>query len=255
MWYQIKSYITFLLKSTNQHGVHSPFVYQLVTECFYNKKTFVEYQTIRNYRKSLIRSNNLLEIEDFGSGSRVFKSQFRTVNSIAKTAGSSVKKTQLLFRLSQYLKCKKLLELGTALGQGTQALCLGAQNGHVTSIEGSKALYNTTKNNLSGYNNLSLINGIFNNELPKLNDHKWDLIFIDGHHDKSATINYFETLLPNIHNDTLIIFDDIFWSKGMTQAWEYIYKHPKVTVSIDTFYFGFIWFRKEQPKQHFTIRL
>lgn len=255
MWYQIKSYLTFLLKSTNQHGVHSPFVYQLLTECFYNKKTFVEYLTLKNYRKTLLKNKTLLEVKDFGSGSRVFKSQLRTIASIAKTAGSSVKKTQLLFRLSQYLNCKKLLELGTALGQGTQALCLGAQNGYVTSIEGSKALYNTTKSNLSGYNNLSLINGVFNNELPKLNDHKWDLIFIDGHHDKSATINYFETLLPNTHNDTLIVFDDVYWSKGMSQAWEYIYKHPKVTVSIDTFYLGFIWFRKEQPKQHFTIRL
>ena len=255
MWYPIKSFIAFLLKSTNQHGVHSPFVYQLVTQCFYNKEKFSAYKALDNYRNSLLKNNTLLEIEDFGSGSRVFKSQFRTIASIAKTAGASVKKTRLLFRLSRYLNCKNLLELGTALGQGTHALCLGAQNGKVTSIEGSKALYNTTKNNLSGCNNLTLINGIFKNELPKLNNHKWDLIFIDGHHDKLATIAYFEALLPNIHNDSLIIFDDIYWSKGMTEAWEYIYNHDQVTVSIDTYYFGLVWFRKEQPKQHFTIRL
>ena len=255
MWYPIKSYITFLLKSTNQHGVHSPFVYQLVTQCFYDKEKFTAYNALDNYRKSLLKNNTLLEIEDFGSGSRVFKSQFRTVASIAKTAGSSVKKTQLLYRLSRYLNCKNLLELGTALGQGTQALCLGAQKGQVTSIEGSKALCNTTKNNLSGCNNLTLINGIFKKELPKLNNHKWDFIFIDGHHDKLATIAYFEALLHNIHNDSLIIFDDIYWSKGMTEAWEYIYNHDQVTVSIDTYYFGLVWFRKEQPKQHFTIRL
>ena len=179
MWYPIKSFIAFVLKSTNQHGVHSPFVYQLVTQCFYNKEKFSAYKALDNYRKSLLKNNTLLEIEDFGSGSRVFKSQFRTVTSIAKTAGSSVKKTRLLFRLSSYLNCKNLLELGTALGQGTQALCLGAQKGQVTSIEGSKALYNTTKNNLR-VNNLTLINGIFKNEPPKLNNHKWDLIFIDG---------------------------------------------------------------------------
>ena len=136
MWYPIKSFIAFLLKSTNQHGVHSPFVYQLVTQCFYNKEKFSAYKTLDNYRKSLLKNNTLLEIEDFGSGSRVFKSQFRTVASIAKTAGSSVKKSQFLFRLSRYLNCKNLLELGTTLGQGTLALCLGAQNGHVTSIEG-----------------------------------------------------------------------------------------------------------------------
>ena len=81
-----------------------------------------------------------------------------------------------------------------------------------------------------------------------LNIYRW-------HHDKLATIAYFEALLPNIHNDSLIIFDDIYWSKGMTEAWEYIYNHDQVTVSIDTYYFGLVWFRKEQPKQHFTIRL
>lgn len=255
MWYPIKSFIAFLFKSSNQHGVHSPFVYQLVTQCFYNKEKIKAYKVLDKYRQSLLKNNTLLEIEDFGEGSRVLKSQIRTVASIAKTAGSSVKKTQLLFRLSRYFNCVNLLELGTALGQGTQALCLGAQNGHVTSIEGSKALYNTTKNNLSGCSNLNLINGIFKNELSKLNNLEWDLIFIDGHHDKKATIGYFEALLPNIHNDSLIIFDDIYWSKGMTEAWEYIYNHNHVTVSIDTFYFGIVWFRKEQPKQHFTIRL
>ena len=160
MWYPIKSFIAFLFKSTNQHGVHSPFVYQLVTQCFYNKETFTAYKALSNYRQSLLRNNTLLEIEDFGSGSRVFNSQFRTVASIAKTAGSSVKKTQLLYKLSRYLNCESLLELGSALGQGTQALCLGTQNGHVTSIEGSKALYNTTKKNQAAYHNSGKLCGL-----------------------------------------------------------------------------------------------
>ena len=171
MWHPIKSFIVFLIKSTNQHGVHSPFVYQLVTQCFYKKEKFSAYKTLDNYRQSLLRNNTLIEIEDFSSGSRVFKSQYNTIASIAKTAGSSVKKTQLLFRLSRYFNCKTLLELGTALGQGTKALCLGALNGHVTSIEESEALFNTSKNNLNKCNNLSLINGLFKNELPKLNNH------------------------------------------------------------------------------------
>ena len=254
MWYPIKSFIAFLFKSTNQHGVHSPFVYQLVTQCFYNKETFTAYKVLNNYRQSLLRNNTLLEIEDFGSGSRVFKSQFRTVASIAKTAGSSVKKTQLLYRLSRYLNCKNLLELGTALGQGTQALCMGAQNGNVTSIEGSKALYNTTKKNLTGCNNLNLINGIFKNELSKLNDHKWDLIFIDGHHDKAATIAYFEALIPNTHNDSLIILDDIYWSKGMNEAWNEIIQDESVAFSIDLFRMGILFFDHSiMPKQHFKL--
>jgi hypothetical protein len=40
----------------------------------------------------------------------------------------------------------------------------------------------------------------------------------------------------------------------MTEAWETIKKHPQVTVTIDTFYWGIVFFRKAQAKEHFTIR-
>jgi hypothetical protein len=62
-------------------------------------------------------------------------------------------------------------------------------------------------------------------------------------------------LLPKAHNNTVFIFDDIHWSPEMTEAWKTIIKHPKVTVSIDTFFWGIVFFRKEQAKEHFVIRV
>lgn len=44
--YSAIAYINFFIKSTNQHGVHSPFVYSLITKCFYNKTKHAEYQQI-----------------------------------------------------------------------------------------------------------------------------------------------------------------------------------------------------------------
>ena len=41
------AYLKFLLKSTNQHGVHSPFVYNLVTKCFYKRKKRKEYVSLK----------------------------------------------------------------------------------------------------------------------------------------------------------------------------------------------------------------
>jgi len=95
----------------------------------------------------------------------------------------------------------------------------------------------------------------FDKEINTLTDNNFDLIYIDGNHQKEATINYFHSLLKYTNNDSLIIFDDIHWSKGMTEAWETIVQDTNVTLSIDTFYWGFVFFRKEQEKQHFTIRL
>ncbi len=54
---------------------------------------------------------------------------------------------------------------------------------------------------------------------------------------------------------SVFIFDDIYWSKPMSEAWAIIINHPKVTVSIDTFYWGIVFFRKEQVKEHFTVRV
>ena len=97
--------------------------------------------------------------------------------------------------------------------------------------------------------------GDFVNVIEKLQVESYDLIFIDGNHQKEATLNYFEILLSTTKNHSVFIFDDIYWSKGMTEAWESIKQHPKVTVSIDTFFWGMVFFRTEQVKEHFVIRV
>jgi len=56
-------------------------------------------------------------------------------------------------------------------------------------------------------------------------------------------------------NNTILIFDDIYWSQEMTEAWREIYAQPEVTVSIDMYHWGLIFFRKEQRKEHFNIRM
>ena len=60
--------------------------------------------------------------------------------------------------------------------------------------------------------------------------------------------------LPHVHNDTVFIFDDIHWSEGMEQAWDTIKAHPAVQVTVDLFGVGLVFFRREQPKQHFILR-
>jgi hypothetical protein len=62
-------------------------------------------------------------------------------------------------------------------------------------------------------------------------------------------------LLSTITNETVWIFDDIHWSQEMEEAWKTIQQHPKVTVTIDTFQWGIVFFRVEQPKEHFVIRV
>lgn len=143
------------------------------------------------------------------------------------------------------------------LGIATQALALGNPNGKVTSIEGCPNTFQLAKKQLKAFhvNNAILINETFETSLQKLTETPYDLIFFDGNHNKDATLNYFHELLKTSHNDSLFIFDDIHWSNGMTEAWEIIKQHPAITVTVDTFFWGFVFFRKEQTKQHFKIRV
>ena len=135
MLFQIKSYIKFLWHSKNEHAVHSPFVFNLLTKCFYDKKPKPEYQILKKYRKSLLENKNFIEVTDFGAGSRVFKSNRRQISKIAKTAGISPKRAELLFRVINYFKPENILEIGTSLGLATSALALGNPKAKVITLD------------------------------------------------------------------------------------------------------------------------
>ena len=254
----IKSYLNFLWNSKNQHGVHSPFVFNLVTKCFYDKKNYPEYSILKNYRNSLLQNKNTIEVKDFGAGSRVFKSNTRAINQIAKNAGITSKRSELLFRIVNYFQPENILEIGTSLGLASAALTLGNKKGRITTLEGCTNTMSIAKNQcqLQNLNNIEFVNTKFEAYLSNyiLNTEHYQLIYFDGNHSKKATLDYFELLLPTITNNTVWIFDDIHWSVAMEEAWEIIKKHPKVTVTIDTFQWGIVFFRSEQEKEHFVIR-
>ncbi|WNM18933.1 O-methyltransferase [Flavobacterium capsici] len=259
MFQIVKSYLKFLWNSKNEHGVHSPFVFDLVTKCFYDKKNYPEYSILKNYRNSVLTNNQFIEVTDFGAGSRVFKSNKRQVSQIAKTAGISRKRAELLFRITNYFQPSTILEIGTSLGLATSALSLGNPKAKITTLEGCPNTLSEAKKNftISKLQNVDFINTKFPSYLKniKSENSNFKLIYFDGNHSKTATLDYFKLLLPTITNDSVWIFDDIHWSIEMEQAWEIIKKHPKVTVTIDTFQWGIVFFRSEQEKEDFVIRV
>lgn len=258
MFFQIKSYLNFLWKSKNEHAVHSPFVFNLLTKCFYDKKTKTEYQVLKNYRKSILENKSFIDVTDFGAGSKVFKSNNRQVSKIVQTAGISSKRAELLFRVTNYFQPENILEIGTSLGLATSALSLGNPKAKVVTIEGCPLTSSIAQEHLQHFecDNVENVVSEFGSFLisEELQSSIFDLIYFDGNHSKKATLDYFEVLLPTINNNSVWIFDDIHWSADMEEAWEIIKKHPKVKVTIDTFQWGFVFFRYEQPKEHFIIR-
>ncbi len=249
-FHQIKNYIKhYFIAKRNGHGVHSPFAYQLCEEVFYNTNRFYDFEELKKIRASLLTDSTELVIEDLGAGSKTFHSNKRKVNEIAQKGISTIKQSEILYKLINFLNCVNCVELGTSIGLNTLYMAKASKTGKVVSIEGSKNLVAFAEDlaKKNQVNTIEFINANFDSALPELLKKitPLDLLYVDGNHTYEATLNYFKLALEKKHNNTVLIFDDIYWSPKMTSAWNEIKQHPEVSLSIDTFYFGLIFFKKE----------
>ena len=240
------------------HGVHSPFAYYLCEEVFYNSNPFYDFTPLNKIRKELLQNETSIDVLDLGAGSQHFKSDRRFVKDIAKHGISSAKQSELLFRLVNVLGHSKLIELGTSLGLNTLYLKAAAQDAKLFTIEGNPELqqFASTLAAQYGYKDIHFLEGNFDELLPNLLEQEgpFDLLYVDGNHRYEATVRYFELALKYKYEKSVIVFDDIYWSPEMTKAWKEISKHPAVSLSIDLFHFGIVFFREEiKEKQELKL--
>jgi predicted O-methyltransferase YrrM len=197
-------------------------------------------------------------VKDFGAGSRIFKSSERKVSQIAKTAGISWSRSKKLYKTVKHFKPQNILEFGTSLGMATAAMSLAAPQAKVDTLEGCPQTAGIAKSMFDKFqmNNVELHIGEFSSTLPNLlKKNSCDLVFFDGNHQKKATLNYFQMCLEAAHKNSIFIFDDIHWSREMEEAWSEIRENEKVTLSIDTFQWGLVFFHPGREKEHFVLRI
>lgn len=254
-------YLRYLFTAANGkgHGVHSPFVFEFITRVLNDNRRFYAFDGIEKIRTQLLSNHKLIEIQDFGAGSRVAKTNTRKISDVAKGSLKPAKYSQLLFRMIDYYGPKQIIELGTSLGITTAYLASANPAAKVTTFEGSGTIAQIAKQNHGslGLANITLREGNFDEELPRwlAQNKKVDFAFIDGNHAYKPTMAYFEALLDVVEDHSILVFDDIHWSKEMEAAWAQISAHPRVTLSIDLFFIGVVFFRKEfAQKQQVSIR-
>lgn len=256
-----KSYFLYYIKAQNGkgHGVHSPFVFDFIIYVLNDKKEYECYGEIESLRKQLLRDNSIIKVEDFGAGSAVIPFKKRKINDIARSSLKNEKFAKLLYRIVNYYKPQSIIELGTSLGITSCYLACANKNADVVTFEGSKEIAKIATQifKKANFENIKLIEGnfdiTFKETLAKLKT--VDLAFIDGNHRRDATINYFICLIKKSSPKSIFIFDDIHWSSGMEEAWKEIQDNEAVTLTIDLFFIGIVFFNPDfKVKQHFTIR-
>lgn len=203
-----------------------------------------------------MKDKRKIQVNDLGAGSRVHRSDERTIASIARHSAKSATIARLLYRLARYTKASHLLELGTSLGLTTATL---AQTGKsVTTIEGCQNIAAIAQSNFEKLKieNVDLRVGDFDALLPDLlSITPFDFVFIDGNHSYAATTKYFRQLRDALSPGSVIIFDDIYWTRDMNRAWKDIISDSAAVVTIDLFDIGIVFLNIEQAKEHFKIRL
>lgn len=254
----ISQYLNYFFKARNQHGIHSPFVYELYNNVIKDQTPFYVFSDIESIRAKLLLSNIEIEINDFGAGSTFNKSNKRRISDIAKNSLKVPKYAQLLFRLVRRFKPTNVLELGTSLGISTMYLATPNSKINVTTVEGCPNISKVAQINFDklGLKNINLINQPFETFLPNYlkTISSLDFVFFDGNHTKEATLNYFNWCVEKTNQQTIFVFDDIYWSKGMNEAWEEIKKHSKITTTIDLFAVGIVFFNSDLSKENFVLR-
>ncbi len=247
----------FVTAKRRGYGVHSPFAYKLAIKISKDKKKIIKFVGIEKLRENLLKSNQEIEVKDFGAGSKKMQDNKRMVNEIVKYSATPAKYGRLLSVLVDYFEPQTIIEIGTSAGIGTLYLSSGNPNAKIYTMEGCPQTAKIAENNFKKIsNNIEIVVGEFDktliNTLNKIE--KLDFVFIDGNHRKEPTIKYFETILPFCNNDTVIVFDDIYWTYQMQEAWQEIKQHKETKLAINIFKMGFIFLRKEfHNKEEITL--
>lgn len=260
IFFRTRKYLKYILISRHKrgHGIHSPFVFDLVSRLFRNKFEPDIVSHIEKVRKRLISDPRSIIVNDLGAGSEKSKTQVRKVSDIARYSPVTKKYGVLLSNLASMFGKPVILEFGTSFGISTMYMAVASPDAMVYTIEGCPATAEIAHQCFieTGISNIKTFIGSFDEILPEISNSgiKPGLVFIDGNHRKKPVLNYFGRIAEISDNNTVIVIDDIYYSKEMEEAWTEIKKNEKVSVSIDLFRMGIIFFREGMNHNNYIIR-
>jgi predicted O-methyltransferase YrrM len=242
----------------NGHGIHSPFAFDLVSGIFRNKIEPGIVLSIEKTRSRLLSDPRSIKVNDLGAGSDKMKTSLRKVSDITRYSAVPKKYGLLLSNLSKAFGKPLVLELGTSVGIGTMYMAASCGSSTVVTIEGCRETSDIAAANFreARYTNIRLLNGSFESILPQLVTEKITpgLVFIDGNHRKEPLLRYFNQVADMSDNNSVVIIDDINYSREMADAWAEIRNHKNVTLSVDIFRMGIVFFRKERNHFNYVVR-
>lgn len=256
--YRASAFIRFLLKSKTKHDAHSPYLFKFIEEVFESKDSPTQISELLLFKKKLLKNNLPIHVFDFGTGSEKYPEYTTSIRNQAKRSLKSDKEVHLFNRLTHWFKPQIVIELGTSFGITTMAIAKASPDGIIYTLEGCPNTSGIAKSAFNQFQctNINLVTGNINDTLNLvLSDLTHvDLAFIDANHNFKNTLEYYFKIKPLLNRNSLIIFDDIHWSKGLNRAWNEIILDDDIRLSVETWNLGFAFLNPDLSKQHFVLR-
>lgn len=245
-------------QSKKGFGVHSPFVFNFIEKVLSptNNESTEKAKSLFQWHKKLESNKTEIQISEMGAGSRKNTGVGVPVGRMIKKTGIRPKYGSLLGRLAGYYKPEKIIELGTGLGISTVYLASSLPSAELHTVEGDKERLSFAEQEFQkmGLKNIITYNDSFENFLLTAAFKKGKYaIFLDGNHKLEPSLRYFNFFTDICNEDSFIVLDDINWSDEMREAWSIIKSHPSVSVSVDLFFIGIVFFKKGIPKQEYIL--
>lgn len=241
--FQIRSFLSYYLKATTIYHIHSPVLYEIADAIRSgNRKGNGLFKNIEDQRKKLLQNHGKIQVTDFGAGTKGSRTRERKISEIARYSLSQARQCRIIHQLIRLKKPGKILELGTAFGISTAYMATAHPGAEVTTIDGDPRIMD-----IAGevWKNLGILNitgkigdiGETLADVPEENEGT-GFAFLDGNHAYAPTIAYFRQIINHMPEGGILIVDDIYWSREMADAWQFIKNDPAIRASVDCFYFG-----------------
>ena len=232
-------YLKYYWAGLTKYKVHSPFVFEFLTEVFEDERNYHFFGVIENYRRNLL-----------GTGDKILlDNQPITINKIAKSQEINANLGKVLFKTVHKYKPNNLFEIGTSLGISTLYQATPNSKAKVLTLESEETLAKATQQFFKrlGTKNIALLSGSINKNLPealtKLK--KVEQVFFNGFWGKKESLAYFEACLKYASPNTVFVFRSPYQSEESIEFWEAIKQNKQVRLSIDIYHLGFLFLRAE----------
>lgn len=234
-------------------GVHSPFVFNLITKVIEEKYQYYSFYDIELIRKQLLFKEDLITYPDRRQQNKL---KTQTIARIAEREAIKPKHGALLFRLANHFKSTHILQIGTATGLSTLYLTSYATGLKCIALESIPEFASIARWVFNkAHNRIDLRTGTYSELLPQaLNElDKIDFIFFNTSCEQVNNLSLFNECIKHIHNNSIFVFEGIKSNHRMRDYWKEICVHPEVTVTVDLYSMGIVIFNKKLHKRDYIV--